>query len=71
MRVLTEAEPLAAAALAARTTDRSIKLRVWFAAGIISVLVLAIYAGAFGALVRDWWTDNQGASYGMLIPPLG
>jgi exosortase len=70
MRVLTEAEPLAAAALAARTTDRSIKLRVWFAAGIISVLVLAIYAGAFGALVRDWWTDNQGASYGILIPPL-
>ena len=71
MRVLTEADPPAAAASPlARATERRIELRVGFSAGVIGVLVIAIYAGAFGALVRDWWTDNQGASYGILIPPL-
>ena len=71
MRVLTEAgSPAAATVPLALSTDRRIELRFWFAAGVISVLVLAIYAGPFGALVRDWWTDAGGASYGILIPPL-
>ena len=50
--------------------QRRMELRIWLAIGVITALVIAIYAGAFGALARDWWTDNQGASYGMLIPPL-
>lgn len=37
---------------------------------LIAALVAAVYASPFAALVRDWWTDNQGASYGILVPPL-
>lgn len=44
--------------------------RDWLAPGLISALLVGIYASPFAALVRDWWTDNQGASYGVLIPPL-
>jgi exosortase len=42
--------------------------RLTFAA--IAALIVAIYASPFGTLVRDWWTDNQGASYGILMPPM-
>jgi exosortase len=42
--------------------------RVSFA--IVAGLIVAIYARPFAALVTDWWTDNQGASYGILVPPL-
>ena len=37
---------------------------------IVAGLIVAIYAKPFAALVRDWLTDNQGASYGILVPPL-
>jgi exosortase len=37
---------------------------------IVAGLIVAIYARPFAALVMDWWTDNQGASYGILVPPL-
>jgi len=37
---------------------------------IVAGLIVAIYSKPFAALVADWWTDNQGASYGMLVPPL-
>lgn len=58
---LTQPEPVALDSL-------SWAGRVSFA--IIAALVVAMYASPFAALVRDWWTDNQGASYGMLVPPL-
>jgi exosortase len=37
---------------------------------LVAALIAAIYASPFAALVRDWWTDNQGASYGILVPPM-
>jgi exosortase len=37
---------------------------------LICGLIIALYVSPFAALVRDWMTDNQGASYGMLLPPL-
>ncbi len=71
MRVLTPADPQVAETIPAPpSADSKIELSVWLAAGAIAALVVAIYAAPFGALVQDWWTDNQGASYGILIPPL-
>jgi exosortase len=71
MGIVTEAGLPAEPALQLENSGRRrIELRIWLAMGAITALVIAIYAGAFGALARDWWTDNQGASYGMLIPPL-
>jgi exosortase len=71
MRVLTPADPPVAETISAPpSADHKVEPRVWLAAGAIAALVVAIYASTFGALAHDWWTDNQGASYGILIPPL-
>jgi exosortase len=42
--------------------------RVSFA--IIAGLIAAIFASPLANLVKDWWTDTEGASYGILVPPL-
>jgi exosortase len=71
MGIATEAGLPAEPALQLENSGRRrTELRIWLAMGVITALVTAIYAGAFGTLVRDWWNDTAGASYGMLIPPL-
>jgi exosortase len=43
--------------------------RRWLAVGFVAVLIGILYASTLVDLAHDWWTD-EGASYGILIPPI-
>jgi exosortase len=46
----------------------SAELVTWMRFGVVTVLVIAVYAEILIDLAREWWTSPE-ASYGMLIPP--
>jgi len=45
------------------------RARIWIGVGTVAVLVGILYASTLLDLAHDWWTD-EGASYGILIPPI-
>jgi len=44
------------------------ELVAWMQFGIVTILVVAVYAEILIDLAREWWTRPE-ASYGILIPP--
>jgi len=44
------------------------ELVAWMQFGIVTILVIAVYAEILIDLAREWWTRPE-ASYGILIPP--